>query len=152
MSRTRKITVNSMHRITGITEDPTDGTLYVVGFTMDNIPEFPDETALPFYEARYTKIPYGSTNATAQALGGSHDLAMPMSVLWTKALKCGGANANGDNNINFLDVAIIAQYWLDSPCSPPGWCSGADIDLSGAVGMTDVAILADNWLETTCSD
>ena len=152
ISRTRKITVNSMHHITGITEDQATGTLYVVGFTMDNIPQYPDETALPFYEARYAKIPYGGTSATAQALAGSHDLAMPMSVLWTKTLKCGGANTNGDNNINFLDVAIIAQYWLASSCSPPDWCAGADIDLSTTVGMTDVAILADNWLETNCTN
>ena len=149
---TRKITVNSMHHITGITEDPASGTLYVVGFTMDNIPEFPDEMALPFYEARLAKIPYGSTSATAQALAGSHDLAMPMSVLWTKALKCGGANANGDDGIDFLDFAIVGQNWLASSCGPPGWCSGADIDLSTAVGMPDVAILADNWLETDCAD
>ena len=152
MSRTRKITVNSMHHITGITEDPTTAALYVVGFTMDNIPQYPDETALPFYQARFAKIPYGSTSATAQALAGAHDLAMPTSVLWTKSLKCGGANANGDNNIDFLDVAIIGQYWLASSCSPPDWCAGADIDLSAAVGMTDVAILADNWLETNCAD
>ncbi|MBN2272273.1 MAG: hypothetical protein JXN61_16805 [Sedimentisphaerales bacterium] len=152
MTCTRKITVNSMHHVTGITEDPATGTLYVVGFTMDNIPEFPDETAMPFYEARFAKIPYGSTSATAQALAGSHDLAMPMSVLWTKTIKCGGANIAGDGSVNFLDLAIIGQYWLDSSCSPPDWCGGADIDMSTAVGMTDVAILADNWLETYCAD
>lgn len=152
ITRTRRITVLSMHHITAITEDPTTGTLYVVGFNMDNIPQYPDETALPFYEARYAKIPYASTSETAQALAGSHDLAMPMAVLWTKTITCGGANIGGDSNVNFIDFAIIGEYWLNSACTPPNWCGGADIDMSKAVGMTDVAILADNWLQTGCTD
>jgi len=153
INRTRKITVMNMHHVTGITEDPTSGTLYVVGFNMDNIPQRPNQMHLPFYEARYAKIPYAGTSETAQAFAGSHDLAMPMSILWTKTITCGGANIGGsDTSVNYLDVAIMAQNWLDSPCSPPDWCGGADINMSKAVGLPDFAILADNWLQTGCTN
>ena len=152
ISCTRKITVTDMHHVTSIAEDPNSGILYVVGFNMDSIPLHPDETLLPFYEARYAKIPYNSVSETAYAIGGSHDLAMPTAILWTKAIKCGRANIGGDSNVNFIDLAIMGEYWLNSSCTPPNWCGGADIDMSKAVGMTDVAILADNWLETDCAD
>jgi hypothetical protein len=152
LSLTRQITIHSMHHATGITEDPATGILYVIGFNMDEIPEYPDPTQAPFYEARLAKVPYGSTSANAQSLSGSHDLAMPLSISWTRAVKCGRADADGSGTVSFGDLAILGENWLNSSCSPPGWCSGADIDLSGAVGMPDVAILADNWLETGCAD
>jgi len=152
LSLTRQITVSSMHHATGITEDPTTGMLYVIGFNMDEIPEYPDPMAPPFYEPRLAKVAYGSTSANAQSLSGSHDLAMPMSVVWTKAVKCGRADADGSGTVSFGDLAILGENWLNSSCIPPGWCSGADIDMSRAVGMPDVAVLADNWLETGCAD
>ena len=98
------------------------------------------------------KVAYGSSSVDAQSLSGSHELAMPLSISWTRAIKCGRADADGSGTVSFGDLAILGENWLNSSCSPPGWCSGADIDLSGAVGMPDVAILADNWLETGCGD
>jgi hypothetical protein len=152
LSLTRQITIHSMHHATGMTEDQATGMLYVIGFNMDNIPEYPDPTAPPFYEPRLAKVPYGSSSVDAQSLSGSHDLAMPLSISWTRAIKCGRADADGSGTVSFGDLAIIGENWLNSSCTPPGWCSGADINMSGAVGMPDVAILADNWLESGCGD
>ncbi len=152
LSLTRQITVHSMHHATGITEDPATGMLYIIGFNMDEIPEYPDPTQAPFYEPRLAKVPYGGSSVDAQSLSGSHDLAMPLSISWTRAIKCGRADADGSGAIDFGDLAAVGDRWLDSPCTPPSWCSGTDIDLSGAVGMSDVAILADYWLETGCAD
>ncbi|MBN2137349.1 MAG: hypothetical protein JW720_06060 [Sedimentisphaerales bacterium] len=152
LSRTRTITVHGMHHVSSITEDPQTGTLYVAGFNMDSIPLYPDETAVPFYTARLAKIPYGATSATASGFGGAHDLALPMSMLWTKTVKCGGTNIAGSASINFTDYAIIGEHFLDTNCTPPTWCDGADIDLSKSVGMSDVAILAEYWLANGCSD
>ena len=152
LSLTRQITIHSMHHATGITEDPVTGMLYVIGFNMDEIPEYPDPTEAPFYEPRLAKVAYGSSSVDAQSLSGSHDLAMPLSISWTRAIKCGRADADGSGEVSFGDLAILGENWLNSSCTPPSWCSAADIDLSGAVGMSDVAILADNWLETGCAD
>lgn len=50
---------------------------------------------------------------------------------------------NGDGAVDILDIAILAQYWLQDfssvPLAPPsdGHCS---------VGMIDFAILSQNWL------
>jgi hypothetical protein len=152
LSLTRQITINSMHHATGITEDPATGMLYVIGFNMDEIPEYPDPTEAPFYEPRLAKVPYGGSSVDAQSLSGSHDLAMPLSISWTRAIKCGRADADGSGTVSFGDLAILGENWLNSSCTPPGWCSGADIDMSKAVGMSDVDILADYWLETGCAD
>lgn len=154
INRTRTIIIQDMHHVTGITEDPNSGILYVVGFNMDNIPQHPDETALPFYEARFARIPpYDNASVTAQAFAGAHNLALPLAVLWTKPINCAGANiAGGDTTVNFLDVAAFAQYWLNSPCTPPDWCGQADIDMSGKAGFPDVEIIANQWLKTDCTD
>jgi hypothetical protein len=117
---------------------------------MDSIPQYPDETAMPFYEGRFAKIFYGTTSVTAQDFTGSHDIALPMSVLWMQEVKCDGANIGGDGDIDFEDVKVLAQYWLDSPCAPPNWCGGADIDMSKEVAFPDFAILAGQWLNTNC--
>jgi hypothetical protein len=74
-----------------------------------------------------------------------------MSIVWTAtADKCGGADLNESGNVNFTDFAILAQYWLDSNCSPTDWCAGADVNKNTAVDTIDLAILSWNWLETDC--
>lgn len=52
---------------------------------------------------------------------------------------------NQDCIVNLLDLAGLADKWLES-CSEPDWCSGADIDRDGWVGFLDILIIADHWL------
>ena len=51
---------------------------------------------------------------------------------------------NNDSKVNFDDLAIIAENWLDN-CSGPSWCNGADINTDNIVNMQDYAIYAGNW-------
>jgi len=81
----RTININFMHHAAGITEDPQTGTLWVAGFSMYNIPIYPDPTRRAYYEPYLAEIPSGSDQIRAHTLFDSdvHDLAMPMSIIWT---------------------------------------------------------------------
>jgi hypothetical protein len=149
----RSITINGMQHVTGITEDPTTATLWAVGFNMDDIPEFPNPTQSPFYDPCLAKIPYGSDSAQVTALSGSHDLGLPLSIVWTAtADECGEADLDNSGSVDFADFAVLAQYWLDSNCSPSDWCAGADFNKSETVDTVDSAILSWYWLETHCDN
>ncbi len=149
LTLTRTITIQNMQLATSITEDPVTGSLWVVGFNMV-IPVAPNPTQPPFYYPRLAMVPLGSNSVQAQPLSGAHDLAMPLSILWTKTVKCGGADIDKSKSINFVDFALLAGRWRNSSCAPPAWCSGADLNNSKIVDMMDVAILAWHWLETGC--
>ena len=148
----RSITITNMQLAISITEDPVTGSLWVVGFNMDNIPQYPDPTKQPFYYPRLAKVPLDSNNIQAQSLFGSHDLAMPLSAVWTKTVNCGGADINKSNRIDFYDFALFAGRWRNSNCAPPTWCSGADLNNSKTVELADLAIIAQHWLQTGCLD
>jgi len=82
----RFITINGMHHVTSITEDPTTGSLWIAGFNMEQIPQYPNPFQLPFYYPYLAEIKSDCDNGQAIPLFdlGSHDLALPMSVIWTK--------------------------------------------------------------------
>lgn len=153
----RTITVNGMGHVTGITEDPETGSLWVAGFSMAAPPDYPDPDALPFYEPFLAHIPEPNDNVQASSLTGAGDLALPLSIVWTGDQdKCGGADLDERGTVDFNDVAILAQYWLDFNCAESNDCGGADLhphgDPDGNVGMADLAILCRHWLETGCLD
>lgn len=150
----RSVTITGMHHVTGITEDPETGSLWAVGFNMEDIPLYPKGTQAPFYYPYLAEVPYDSNDAQLISLYGpdSHDLALPMSIVWTKVVKCGGADLDQSDDIGFADLAMLAECWLDSGCTPPDWCAGADVNKDGVVDMEDFAILTQNWLETECLD
>jgi len=81
----RSITINGMQHVTGITEDPQTGTLWVVGFNMYNIPQYPNPTRTAFYYPSLAKITNDGNDIQLIDLfdPGSHDLALPMSIVWT---------------------------------------------------------------------
>jgi hypothetical protein len=150
----RSVTITGMHHVTSITEDPVRGSLWVAGFNMEDIPLYPNPTQPSFYHPYLAEIPYDSNDVQLLSLSDpdSHDLALPMSIVWTKTIKCGGANIDGSGDIGFTDLLALSKRWLDSSCGPPDWCGGADIDRSSRVDMADVAIMTQNWLQTGCLD
>lgn len=82
----RRITVENMEVVTDITEDPTTGTLWAVGFIYPTRSEFVEIPAWEnvkesFYQPRLAKI---SPDGTAELIDirGDHDLAMPLSILF----------------------------------------------------------------------
>ncbi|MHC4680400.1 MAG: hypothetical protein ACYTEK_17065, partial [Planctomycetota bacterium] len=81
----RLVTISDLHHVTCMTEDPDTGTLWVAGFNMYDIPPYPNPTRQAFYYPYVAQIPYGSDQAQLISLydPDSHDLALPMSILWT---------------------------------------------------------------------
>ena len=84
----RSITLTGMQHVTGITEDPLTGSLWVVGFNMEAVPLYPNPTQPPFYYPYLAEIAQDSNKINLISLldPTSHDLALPVSVVWnTKA-------------------------------------------------------------------
>jgi hypothetical protein len=81
----RSITVRNLQNITDITEDPKTGTIWVAGFNMYDIPLYPNPFQMAFYYPFLAKIPNNSNFAELLPLydPDSHNLALPMSILWT---------------------------------------------------------------------
>jgi hypothetical protein len=74
-----------MQHVAGITEDPATGRLWVLGFSMYYVPEYPNPMTTPFYYPCLASVEPGNDHAHAQSLfdPGSHDLAFPLSIVWT---------------------------------------------------------------------
>ncbi|UCD27577.1 MAG: hypothetical protein JSV03_10715, partial [Planctomycetota bacterium] len=83
----RSVTINDMHHATSITEDPQTGTLWVVGFNMYDVPQYPNPTQAAFYHPFLARIPYDSNSVQPTPLFDydRHDLALPLSIVWTRA-------------------------------------------------------------------
>ncbi|MHC4566664.1 MAG: hypothetical protein ACYTE3_13010, partial [Planctomycetota bacterium] len=66
-------------------EDSQTGALWVAGFNMRNIPVYPNPTQRAFYYPHLARVSF--ENGDVQLLPlfdpASHDLALPMSILWT---------------------------------------------------------------------
>lgn len=52
---------------------------------------------------------------------------------------------DGDNRVNFVDFAFLAERWLSSDGSFL-WCHGADLTNDGKVDLRDLEVFAENWL------
>ena len=136
----RAIEINGMGHITDITEDPITGMLWVVGFTMSEIPDYIDSDVEPFYEPYLARVPYDSNEVidamclSTPVLYPDNDLALPLSIIWTAT------------RVNFVDFAEFATHWLESNCAFPDWCGGADFTGDGNVTMEDLLMFCNNWL------
>jgi hypothetical protein len=148
--------------ITSMTENPYDGTLYATGFTSPRFTgrQWPDDVEdLVFTKPMLAVIP-SDTNGPVEATeitncDPSQPLALPLSIVgsWEK---CGGADIYVDGAVNFKDLAVLAQYWLESGCAALDNCEGADLQPQalpdGDVDWADLEILVQNWLQTGCLD
>jgi hypothetical protein len=84
MALENSIVINGMQHVTGITEDPATGTLWVVGFNMiEEIPMYPDPTQPPFYYPCLARVSSNGDSVEVTDLLGSSDLGLPMSIEWT---------------------------------------------------------------------
>ncbi|MHC4394230.1 MAG: choice-of-anchor Q domain-containing protein [Planctomycetota bacterium] len=151
----KSIDITNMGHITDITEDPSTGALWVVGFTMPvYMTSLPGNLSLipQFYDPYLATVSYDSNGpVSATHLSSAGDLALPLSIVWTGAFHavCGGANLDGIGNINFDDFAILASQWQQSPGSPSADVApegGGD----GTINLLDLAVLADYWLASDC--
>jgi hypothetical protein len=145
--------------ITSMTENPDDGTVYVIGFTA---PKFPALEELPYGEINgifttpMLAVIAPDTNETVEAIeitgcDPSYPLVLPFSIVWAAEI-FGGADITGDYGVGAEDFAILALHWLESNCAASNDCSGADVNTSDAVDWADLAVLARYWLEGRCAN
>ncbi|MFZ0035712.1 MAG: NlpC/P60 family protein [Sedimentisphaerales bacterium] len=59
------------------------------------------------------------------------------------------ADFDDDGDVDFVDYAVFANYWMNQNCAEPNWCSGADLNKNGSVDLYDLAEFAEYWLEGT---
>jgi hypothetical protein len=149
----RSITVNGMQHVSSITEEPKSGTLWVVGFNMESFPQWPDPTQAPFYRPSLAEVPYDSNTVQAVSIyePNSHDLALPISIVWTRPVKCGGADLDGSSKVTFADFAVLAMAWL-TELGDPEWNPECNISVpaDAYIDTRDLTTLVKHWLETGC--
>jgi len=78
------IQIENMGHIMDITEDPSTGTVWLVGFSLDATPEYFNNES-PFYRPYLAEVPAGSRNSVQGVCIPSdetNDLALPMSIIW----------------------------------------------------------------------
>ncbi len=132
-----------MGHITGITEDPATGSLWVTGFVMTNIPGTISTISSPFYAASLATVPQGSAGTyTGHALD-TPSLALPLSIVWLGSQHVSG-DINGDSAVNIGDLQLLAAAW-GSRDGSDNWSSDADCNADGYVNVRDLQILVANW-------
>lgn len=52
-----------------------------------------------------------------------------------------------DKTINFVDFAILSNYWRETSCDLKGWCGGTDFNRDGMVNAYELVNLVDHWLQ-----
>jgi hypothetical protein len=61
------------------------------------------------------------------------------------------SDLNGDCYVDYLDLEIVAYYWLHDDCTEPGNCDGADFEpADGGVDFFDYAGFGPQWMQ--CND
>jgi hypothetical protein len=84
LSLQRRVTLQGMEQVTGMTMEGKSDVLWVVGYTARS-PGAPSyEPAMPVSEPYLVQIPPGATQGVATPLAGAAgDLALPTSIIWT---------------------------------------------------------------------
>ncbi|HBG27401.1 MAG: hypothetical protein A2Y10_19040 [Planctomycetes bacterium GWF2_41_51] len=57
------------------------------------------------------------------------------------------ADISCDCQINFKDIALLAERWLDQCNTQNQWCDGVDVNKSESVEFGDLSIIAETWLK-----
>jgi parallel beta-helix repeat protein len=152
--------------ITSMTEKPSDGTLYVTGFTAPKFPDNVTTSSWPYNQAggifttpMLAEIERGTSGMIEAMNIVDSNLVLPSSLVWTEPValpNCGGADIDESGDVGLADLAVLVSYWLETACGTLDDCHGADLQpqygLDGDVDMADFAVLAENWLQTGCSD
>ena len=58
---------------------------------------------------------------------------------------CPTADLSGDCRVEYNDVTVLGDWWLEAGCGPLSECP-ADLDGSGTVNFGDLVVLASQWL------
>jgi hypothetical protein len=137
--------------VTALQEDPVDGALHVVGFTMPRFdpvlsysdPLYDDVTGTIQALPTLAHVVYGTTGVTQAGAIMSVDLGLPVSAVLVPGLEPG--DLDGDGDADLADYALFAAC-LGGPNQPNPGCpaenfDAADIDSDGDVDLEDYAAL-----------
>ena len=151
-----EIQIPDMGHITGIAENPSNGDIWVSGFTMSNIPEYLNSIYLdPFYEPYVAHLSSGGVVQEVLALSldndPNNDLALPLSIQWTGTLDpCQRADIDGSGDVGLGDLIRMAQAWLSVPVDS-NWDQACDLaEPLNLIDFFDFAIMGRNWKEGGC--
>jgi hypothetical protein len=143
------VEITGMQHLTSIAENPSTGCLYAVGFNiMKPVPDFPDPAQPPFYYPCLARIPRASYSVEATSLSDPehHDLALPMSIIWTGPSDC-LPSCHADYS------EWVAAGKPDCWCNPRQCHGDADGASGGStksggyyVGPADLNLLVSSWL------
>jgi hypothetical protein len=53
----------------------------------------------------------------------------------------------GDCYVDFNDLQVVTNYWLEDNCAALGDCEGADLEPDGDVDFEDYSDFAVDWME-----
>jgi hypothetical protein len=133
--------------VTGVTEHPTTGELYLTGFTA---PRYGDDATFSGAETLFTLPTFrqvgttepGPLTASALTAAACNGLALPVSIAYWGG-DCPG-DATGDRHVENADLQALLDSWNRS-VGHPQYNPAADFDASGTVENADLQILLDNW-------
>ena len=60
------------------------------------------------------------------------------------------SDLNGDCYVDYLDLGIVADYWLHTDCAGLNDCEKGDFEPDGDVDFTDFSVFGQQWM--TCND
>ena len=67
---------------------------------------------------------------------------------WTTIPAWTVCNLYADGRIDFADLFLFAEHWLETPCSVGNdWCGGADFNHIHGVDLNDFAFLSKYWFD-----
>jgi hypothetical protein len=143
--------------ITSLAENPGDGTVYAVGFTIPKLieaePQWPAIIRRGIFATPFlAEIPPDGSEAITRLFTDSGPTApvLPMSIIWTGGRPpCDGADITGDGAVRLEDFAGLASQWLaESPDLSADIAAERRYD--GMVEIRDLAAFIDHWLRTDC--
>jgi len=81
----KSVAIHGIQHVTSMAEDSQTAALWVAGFNMHNIPEYPNPNRQAFYYPHLARVSLENDDVQLLTLfdPSSHDLALPMSILWT---------------------------------------------------------------------
>ncbi len=87
LSPRRSFLIGNMRQATAVADDPVTGTLWVLGFSMPEVPEHPSLMGELFYKPVLARVTTQTRGVEAVPISGQHDLALPTSMVWTGAME-----------------------------------------------------------------
>jgi subtilisin family serine protease len=88
-----------------------------------------------------SELPLGRYRYTTRTDNGNDIDPVDMSFHYCKRGEFVPGDINYSSEVNFDDLLLMLEHWLEEDCVFPDWCEGADINEDGTVNNIDYSIL-----------